>query len=231
MDSEQQHQDAQQRREISLAILQRNELDCEALVALLQAEPTYRIVGASSSLKSLLSTCSQFQPDVALVDAKFPARYGDVVEHSETLIRERKVRGIMFLDELPNNLRAVQATSLGWAGYITRRCTSGQLMLALADLLAGQTPVDNTRNAGPQTGVQPQGGPHITGSPFAALTPKEFEVFRLLAQGQSAKACAEALNLSVSTIENHRSRILKKLNVSKSVHLALLAVREGLISP
>lgn len=216
---------------ISVAILQRHELDCEALGTLLREKSSYRIVGATTSLKGLVTLCHRFGPDVALVDAKFPTQYGDVVHQSAALISAGKVRSILFLDELPNNLRACQAVSLGWAGYITRRSSVAQLLKAI-DRLVECSPIGSgPGDREPQNGAVPPLEPPIADSPLRELTTRELDVFNLLAQGLSARECAAILRLSVSTIDNHRSRIMRKLGISKTVQMTLLAVRERLISP
>jgi DNA-binding NarL/FixJ family response regulator len=61
------------------------------------------------------------------------------------------------------------------------------------------------------------------------LTPRELEMLVRLAQGYSVKQCASSLGIGNSTAGNHKSRLMKKLGVHKSVELARLAIREGLI--
>ncbi len=67
-------------------------------------------------------------------------------------------------------------------------------------------------------------------SNLAALTPREFEVLKLVAQGHSVKDCAELLDLAPSTVDNHKARLMKKLGVHKTLDLARLAIREGLVN-
>lgn len=65
-------------------------------------------------------------------------------------------------------------------------------------------------------------------APHRALTPREFDVLRLLAQGLSKKRIAETMHLSVKTIDNHSTSIMSKLNIHNRVDLARYAIREGL---
>jgi DNA-binding NarL/FixJ family response regulator len=64
---------------------------------------------------------------------------------------------------------------------------------------------------------------------IAALSERERQIMRLLAQGQSVRECALALGLAHSTIDNHKARLMKKLGVHKISELTCRAVREGLI--
>jgi DNA-binding NarL/FixJ family response regulator len=69
------------------------------------------------------------------------------------------------------------------------------------------------------------------GRTIALLSPREREVMRLLAEGRSVRQCAERLGLSESTIDNHKTRLMKKLGLHKSSELTCQAIREGLIVP
>ncbi len=66
-------------------------------------------------------------------------------------------------------------------------------------------------------------------NPLASLTPRETDVLVNLAKGNSVKQCAKALGIGTSTVGNHKTRLMKKLNVHKTVELVHLAMREGLV--
>jgi DNA-binding NarL/FixJ family response regulator len=66
--------------------------------------------------------------------------------------------------------------------------------------------------------------------PLACLTPRETDVLINLAQGSSVKQCAKKLGIGASTVGNHKSRLMKKLNVHKTVELVHLAVRAGIVN-
>ena len=68
------------------------------------------------------------------------------------------------------------------------------------------------------------------GNPLSNLTPRETDVLIRLAQGYSVKQCAHALGIGTSTAGNHKSRMMKKLNVHKTVDLTRLAIHEGLVA-
>ena len=69
------------------------------------------------------------------------------------------------------------------------------------------------------------------GEAFEPLTPRELEVLKLIAEGQSSKEIAAPLVLSVKTVERHRSNILRKLDLRDRVDLTRYAIRRGLIEP
>ena len=75
----------------------------------------------------------------------------------------------------------------------------------------------------------PEAPDPVNGKSLANLTLRERQVMRMLAEGKSVRQCADALGLAPSTIDNHKSRLMKKLSVHRSSQLTLLAIREGLI--
>ena len=229
--SEQQPQNARLPQEVTVAILQRNQLDCDALHVLVQSHCEFRVVGASTLLDIFFDTCTRFEPDVALIDAGLSAQAGDIFSLARTLKGNGKVRRFLFLDDLPNHARARQAIAVGSSGYITRRRTFRQLVSAIVELLDGHSPLDGFTSDWLQTGRRAKRCLTVSSPILGKLSSREIEVLQLLAQGRSIATCAQTLQLSTYTIENHKSRIMKKLNVSKAVQLTLMAVREGLITP
>jgi DNA-binding NarL/FixJ family response regulator len=67
-------------------------------------------------------------------------------------------------------------------------------------------------------------------SAISSLTPRELQVLKMVARGFSVQECADKLNIKHSTVDNHKSRMMAKLNIHKSIQLVYFAVREGLIS-
>ena len=127
-------------------------------------------------------------------------------------------------DSAPLVQRAIEA---GARGYIPKSSPPECLVEGVRALHAGR------RYLAPE--LPANCWPHATRCPSASgwrsLSAREFEVFRLLAQGQSAGECAAALNLSAKTVSNHQSAIKDKLGVATSAALVHLAIRHGVIEP
>jgi DNA-binding NarL/FixJ family response regulator len=73
--------------------------------------------------------------------------------------------------------------------------------------------------------------PESDGSTRSLLSSRELEVLQLLVEGMSTKQIASSLRLSIKTIESHRSRIMKKIDINNIADLTRYAIREGIISP
>jgi DNA-binding NarL/FixJ family response regulator len=129
-------------------------------------------------------------------------------------------------------LRAVvnQALRLNASGLLLRTQPAQELRASLLRVLRGELVFPDEVS---QQLVSRRSGarlPHCQGAnPLDLLTSREIEVLRHLAQGQTIKQCAQTLSRSLSTIDNHKARIMKKLGVHRSVDLVLYAVQAGIV--
>jgi two-component system response regulator NreC len=123
--------------------------------------------------------------------------------------------------------RALQA---GATGYMLKDCAADELVKAVASVAAGQpyfSPAiarvmleDYVRRAG---GVS-------VADPYDTLSPRERQIFQLIAEARTSKEVAELLAISPATVETHRARIMQKLDIHNTAELVLFAVRRGVIS-
>jgi DNA-binding NarL/FixJ family response regulator len=115
--------------------------------------------------------------------------------------------------------------------YFSRTASSQSLAAAMADmLLTGRRAFDPTlapRIRRTERGFQLDYAAEQRS--ISILSQREQQVMRLLAEGRTVKQCAEMLGLSESTIDNHKSRLMKKLGIHKSSELAVRAIRDGLL--
>ena len=142
---------------------------------------------------------------------------------------------MIFLDDSFRRIHLRKALEVGASGYLTKHATFEETCEAVRRAATGQTtflPMSHSH------ADKSRSGPHFSGphfsetaseSPFDRLTPRELTVVRYLGEGLTAKECAEQMGLSYSTIDNHKTRIMKKLGVRNVVQLVLLASREGLL--
>ena len=116
------------------------------------------------------------------------------------------------------------------AGYFTRRSLFHQFARGVALVARGGSAFGDDINEHLVTthrGITVL--PAVDEPSLTQLTPRESEVFEMLAQGFSVRQCADQLQLAQSTVDNHKTRLMKKLDVHKSAELTRLAIREGLI--
>jgi len=173
--------------------------------------------------------CRLSQPRLLVID---PAISSDAVERGVALVREQAAHHLLVLDSRPMEVRLSAILSEPGTSYFSRTAPSQLLATAMSDmLLTGRRAFDPSmapRIRRTQFGLQlnyPAGERSIS-----FLTPSEQEVMKLLAGGRSVKQCAELLAVAESTIDNHKSRLMKKLGIHKSSELAVRAIRDGLLT-
>lgn len=162
-------------------------------------------------------------PDVLVTDLAMPGCSGlELIRR--VLLRDARARLLVFsMHDAPMLVR--RALEAGARGFVTKASPPELLVDAVRALHAGHrylspdlTPALRYDDAQDET------------KRLATLSPREFEVFRLLAQGQSVADCAAALKLSAKTLSNHQTQIKEKLGVATSAALVHLAIRHGVIS-
>jgi DNA-binding NarL/FixJ family response regulator len=165
----------------------------------------------------------EHRPDVVVSDLSMPGG-GGLGLLRRVLQREPLARVLVF--SMHDSAALVRgAFDAGALGYLTKAGAPQCLVDAVHALASGR------RYLAPELPASLlERDPRHEADRLAALSSREFEIFRLLAQGHSAAECAQALKLSAKTVSNHQSVIKEKLGVATSAALAHLAIRLGVIS-
>lgn len=163
--------------------------------------------------------------DVVLMDIAMPGRDGlDVLKQ---LKREMPRLPVLMLSTYPDKQYAVRSLKLGAAGYLNKSADLEQLSGAIRKAAAGGlfiTPAVAEQLAG-ALGAGRDGEAPL----HERLSNREYQVFRLLAQGTSVGEIAAQLSLSPNTVSTYRTRVLDKTGARNDVELALYAVRQDLL--
>ena len=163
------------------------------------------------------------QPDVVVTDLAMPAG-GGLELLRRVLLRDAQARLLVFsMHDAPVLVR--RALQAGARGFLTKASPPECLVDAVRELHAGRRYLG--RELSP---ALLERDPYDEAGRLAELSAREFEIFRLLAQGHSAGACAEALKLSPKTVANVQTAIKEKLGVVTSAALVHLAIRHQVIS-
>ena len=194
--------------------------------SLLNQSEDVEVVGECGDAREAVAELEQLQPDVILLDITMPGLSG--IDAIPLLLRAVPEVRIVMLTHHEGQSFVDQALRLGASGYISKASDPEALSLALRSVVRGDTYISPK-----VTGAlvnQVRGGAGAPGSGLSALTPREREVFQLLALGQSNKEVAHSLGMSLGTAKKHRENLQRKLEVSSTAELARLAIREGLLS-
>ncbi|MBL8828271.1 MAG: response regulator transcription factor [Planctomycetaceae bacterium] len=198
----------------------------EALALALTSQSQYEIV-AVSDLGDLRQHLSQRAFTGVLIS--FSPQLGRW-DQLNAIVTTWNVRAVL-LDEQLNELNLHQALLANWYGYLSKEQSLTEIAQALRDVAEG------TRVLSPaarQRIVMTAQGPRLRldrpTSVLGRISKRELEVLLLVAQGYSVRETADLLGVKASTVENHKTRMMRKLHVHKSVDLTRIALQEGLLT-
>lgn len=197
----------------------------ESLVKVLEAGGDVEVVAQAADGIEALEKAELTRPDIVVTDLAMPRLSGlEVVRRLREKLPNTRVLVLTMHQEDEYVLQAVRA---GASGYLVKDSASSELLAAVRSLHAGRG------HFGPQASralaEQMQRPERNAEDPYGRLTPREREVFHLVAEGLTTKEIARKLDISVKTAENHRSRVLDKLDMRNSAELVRYALRKGLL--
>jgi DNA-binding NarL/FixJ family response regulator len=201
-----------------------------AFKSLLTKDPRFQIAGDSGDARRAAEAIGTVKPDVVLLDVSMPGLSGiDAIP----LIRKAHPRvKVIMLTHHEGESFVEQALRAGADGYLSKDSDPAELALAIESVGRDEMFL-SPRVAGVLVHRARRGGAADTTaigqSRIESLTPREREVFQLLALGRSNKEVAKTLAMSVGTAKKHRENLQRKLDCHSAAELALLAIREGLI--
>ena len=184
------------------------------------------VIGAASSGHEGLQLAAELQPDVILLDMRIPDMDGLQVLKQ---LRENGVTvPIAMLTTSSDEKDLVESLRSGAQGYLLKDMDPEELVAALYNIVDGETVVAPQLTGILAKALQEKPAAQIPITPLSSLTPREREIIRHLAEGQSNKAIARVLGISDGTVKLHVKSILRKLNVRSRVEAAVIAVEQGL---
>ncbi len=195
------------------------------LQSCLTRQDRLRIVGEAADGDEALQKALELTPDVVLMDISMPRRDGLAV--TEALRKQAPTIKVLVLSVHSNKEFIFRIIQAGAHGYISKEASPEQLLDAIEAVFAGETFFSPEIAQAALTQLVTAGGKK---EPFGQLTNREREVLVLIAQGKSNKEIASQLGIGVRTIETHRERIMRRLDIHSVAGLTKFAIANGLIS-
>ncbi|MFQ5574447.1 MAG: response regulator [Terriglobia bacterium] len=188
--------------------------------------PQYEIVAKVQDGHALVEAAKALRPDVIVTDISMPHLNG--IQAARQIKEAGLDASIVLLTMHDEPEYAMEALQHGVSGYVVKHAISSELLMAIEEALAGRMYVT----------------PHIAKDVFEALAAgndrpwqrgaglslRQRGVLQLLTEGLSAKQIAHRLNISKRTVEHHKYRMMRQLNVSTTAALIQYAVKHGLVS-
>jgi len=211
-------------RAIRVMLVDDHAVVLEGYRRLLEKQAGITVVAEACDSVAAYQRYKETQPDVAVIDISMPGRGGiDLV--GQIRAWDPQARIIVFTMH-QNVAFAVHAFHAGAKGYITKSSKAMLLVRAITDVFEGRVAI--SPEIAQELALSRIGE---KASALEALSPREFEILRLLLNAKSSAEIAAALNLSPKTVANYHYLIKQKLGVGSDIELLYLGLSEGLVAP
>ena len=195
----------------------------QGLRLMIDAEPDLRVCGEAQSEREARAAIRELEPDVVIVDISLAQ--GDGLELVRDVHAHHAGLPMLVLSMHDELIYAERLLAAGASGYIMKHAASDQLLVALRRVLKGEQYLSETlaQNLDRMRGGGSSGAGAST-DPIERLSNRELQVLSLIGRGQSSREAAEALGLSVKTVETHRQGLKRKLNLATNAQLLQYAI-------
>ena len=183
----------------------------------------FTIAGEAEDGREAIELAQELNPDIILLDISMKTVSG--LDALQAIKRNSPQIKVLMLSMHSQADIVLDALQKGADGYLLKDATLAELPLALAAMTRGDRYLSSAV-------VQPVIEQAVTRNKLdQELTQRQLEILRLITRGESTRSIAVGLNLSVKTVEAHRSQIMKRLQIHDVPGLVLYAVRQGIIDP
>jgi DNA-binding NarL/FixJ family response regulator len=195
---------------------------------ILDGEPGLRVVAEAGDGAEAVEVVRTQEIDLAVLDVSMPRMTG--LQAAREISRRRDAPHVLMLSMHDNEQYFFESLKAGASGYVLKSVADRDLVAACHAALRGESflypGATSALIRSYLDGVKQ--GRRVSDK---VLTPREDEVLKLIAEGYSSRDIADALTISLKTVERHRSNILQKLGMRDRTQLTRYAIRAGLIEP
>jgi DNA-binding NarL/FixJ family response regulator len=190
---------------------------------LIASHADMEVVGEAKNGKEALEQTRSLKPDVVIMDVSMPEMNG--IEGTRQICDEFKQTKVIALSMHRDSVYVREILRAGARGYLLKDSDDDDLVRAIRLVFRGEAFLSPSVS----DAVLSDYRKHVT-NPIDLLTSREREVLTLIAEGKTNKEIANALNLSVYTVESHRGSVMEKLNLHNTGDIVRFAIRSGLIT-
>lgn len=200
----------------------------QGIKRIIEEAEEFKIIGEVSDGIQLLDLLKKVIPDLIILDISMPNLKG--LEATLEIKRMQPKVKILILTMHRNESYLKHALSLGADGYLLKEDADSELLSAIQTVRRGEMYVSPLLSNHSDGYDEQHGGGSHGNQQGHTLTNREREILRLIASGKTNKEVAEALFLSIRTVETHRANLMKKLNLRKTTDLLQYAIKEGYVN-
>nr|WP_079176018.1 response regulator transcription factor [Actinacidiphila rubida] len=216
---------------VRLLVVDDQDIVRAGFAALLGSQPDFDVVGSAADGAAAVRLCDALRPDVVLMDVRMPVLDG--IEAARRITgRPGPAPRIIMLTTFDLDEHVYDALAAGASGFLLKDMAAERLFEAVRVVASGEAllaPTVTRRLIGEFVRMRPQAA--AAGAALSALTPRETDTLRLVAEGLSNAEIAERLVVSAETVKTHVSRVLTKLGARDRAQVIVLAYEHGLVIP
>jgi two-component system response regulator NreC len=199
----------------------------KGLRLLLESQPDFQVVGDAADGREAVAMAEQHRPDVAVMDIAMPVLNG--IEAARQISAKLPQTAVVFLSMHADEGYVLRALKAGARAYLLKDSAEHDLINAVKAVSDGKAFFSPAISKMLVEDYMRQMQDRQVEDSYDLLTTREREILQLLAEGKVNKEVAGKLNLSLHTVETHRSNIFQKLNLHSGAELILYAIRKGVI--
>ncbi len=207
---------------ISLILVDDHAVVRSGLRRLLELNKRIEVIAECDSGEQAYQVYGEFESDIVVMDISMPGMGG--LESARRIIKRYPSAKIIMFSMHESAPFASQALKSGVKGYVTKTGAAEDLIRAVLDVANGKTFL--SAEIAQKIALETLAGHD---DPMHQLSGREFEVFRLLAEGKKVEEVAEMLKISQKTVANYYTMIKQKLGVTSPIDMVRLAIRHGLV--
>ena len=185
------------------------------------------VIGEASDGVTAVRLTRELRPDVVVMDLNMPRMDG--IDATSEIMKAEKPPVVLVLTVSTTSDDVLDAIAAGAAGYLLKDAEASEIVSAVQNASAGRSSLSPTIAGAVVRRVREQSVVTEHPAELLALSARETEILRLVAQGRDNTEIAQELYLSPSTVKNHVSSILEKLGVDSRVQAAVRAARAGIV--
>jgi DNA-binding NarL/FixJ family response regulator len=201
----------------------------EGIKSIIERNVRYQVAGEAGTAEQGLQMAREIKPDMIIVDLSLPDRSGiELIRELFHFLPKVRIMVVSMHSKIDYIVKAFQS---GATGYLVKDSASEMLLQGIEHVLKGDYFMDPSvsHQVVKKLAAVPAKNTAVNTHGYDALTLREQEVLVMLAEGLTAKQVADKLFISAKTAENHRSSIMRKLELHNAIDLARYAARLGLI--
>lgn len=211
---------------IRLILADDHKLMREGIKSLLEKYKDIEIIAETENGLDTAELAKKLVPEIVIMDLSMPIMGG--IESTMNILSDNPQIKIIVLTMHSDRRFMAEAIKAGAAGYLLKDCAFDELVNAIHAVMEGKTYISHSLTDSIVKDYLEKVFPEEKNS-LSQLTEKEMEVFRFIVEGKNSKDISGLLNLSIKTIETHRTNLMEKLKIFSVAELTKLAIKEGVI--